>query len=197
MARTGLMAAGIALSAVLVLAASCDRAPDCKASPNSPGCAPASAVKTIVPPQPEAVTKAAAMPTPRPDPGAGKPGREIRSARRIRYARQGKSLARTAPSYRYDDSRPTSDPVNEAGRGQSQGASCDEACRYSVWRKDYDAWYRAYGERYAGYPPAPPRFAGNRDFPGAIPGEARAWSERDRLDPWHGYDGHDGPQNGY
>jgi hypothetical protein len=25
----------------------------------------------------------------------------------------------------------------------------------------------------------------------------QAQSERDRLDPWHGYDGHDGPQNGY
>lgn len=195
MARTGLIAAGVALSAVLVLAASCDRAPDCKASPNSPGCAPASAMKTIAPPKPETVAKAAAVPTPRPDPAAG--ARKTQSARATRHARHGGSLARHVPSYRYDDSRPLSGPVYETGRGQPQDMGCDEACRYRAWRKDYDAWYRTYGGRYAEYPPAPPPLAGNRDVPRTGVGEVRAWSERDRLDPWHGYDGHDGPQNGY
>ena len=163
MARTGLIAAGFALSAVLVLAASCDRVPDCKASPNSPGCAPASAVKTIAPPKPEAVAKAAAMPTPRPDPLAG--AHKIRSVRTARLLQHGGSLARNAPSYRYDDGRPMSGPVYEAGRGQPQDMGCDEACRYRAWRKDYDAWYRTYGGRYAEYPPAPPPLTGDRDLP--------------------------------
>jgi hypothetical protein len=83
------------------------------------------------------------------------------------------------------------------------GHDCDEACRYRAWLQDYSAWYWAYGRHYAEYPPvplapdAPPSSAGNRDWPRTGLGEDRFWSERDRLDPWHGYDGHDGPQNGY
>ncbi len=90
-----------------------------------------------------------------------------------------------------------SGPVYEAG------AACDEACRYRAWFRDYNAWYQAYGRRYAEYPPAPraldapPSSAGARDWPRTAYGPDEAQSERDRLDPWHGYDDHDGPQNGY
>jgi hypothetical protein len=98
-----------------------------------------------------------------------------------------------------------SGPVYEARRGWAGDDNCEEACRYRAWFQDYNAWYQAYGRRTAEYPPAPrvpdapPASAGNRDLPRTAyrPGEAFARSERDRLDPWHGYDGHDGPQNGY
>lgn len=183
MARKGLITAGFALSAVLVLAASCD-APPPRAS------------KTIAPPRADIVTKmAVVVPKPRPEPAAG--ARKTLSAWPARHARHGASLARNFPSYRYDDNRPISGPVYEAGRGRPPETGCDEACRYRAWMSDYDAWYRTYGQRHAEYPPAPPPFAGNRDWPQTGLGEARAWSERDRLDPWHGYDGHEGPQNGY
>lgn len=185
MARTGLITAGFALSAVLALAASCDAAPP-------------RASKTMVPPKAEMVTQAAVVvPKPRPDPAAG--AHKTQSARTARYARHGGSLARNSRTYRYADSRPMSGPVYEAGRGQPPGTGCDEACRYRAWLKDYDAWYLAYGGRYAEYPPPPPSSAGNRDWPRTAyrPDQPDAWSARDRLDPWHGYDGHDGPQNGY
>lgn len=183
MARTGSITAGFALSAVLVLAASCDAAPP-------------RASKAIAPPKADIVTKmAVVVPKPRPEPAAS--AGKTQSARPARRTRHGGSLVRNSPPYRYDDSRPMGGPVYEAGRGPQPGMGCDEACRYRAWLKDYDAWYRTYGQHYAEYPPAPPPLAFNRDRPRTGLGEARAWSERDRLDPWHGYDGHDGPQNGY
>ena len=88
-----------------------------------------------------------------------------------------------------------SGPLHDAERG------CDEACRYRAWFQDYNAWYQAYGRRYAEYPPplpeAPRPPAQGRDRALADFDQARIWSDHDRLDPWHGYDGHDGPQNGY
>lgn len=190
MARTGLINAGFALSAALMLVASCDQPPDCKTSPG--GCASASAVKTIAPSKPETIADTPIVPTPRPEPASG--GRKIQSAR---HARHGGSLTRNSPSYRYDNSRSISGSAHDAYSGQMSGTGCDEACRYRAWLEDYDAWYRTYGQRYAEYPPAPS--ASNRDWPRTAyrSGEARTRSEWDRLDPWHGYDGHDGPQNGY
>ena len=118
MARTGWITAGFALSAVLVLAASCDAVPP-KAS------------KTIAPPKAEIVTQTAvAVPKPRPDPAAG--ARKTQPTRTARHIRHGGSLARNSRTYRYSDSRPMSGPVYEAGRGQPPGTGCDEACRYRV-----------------------------------------------------------------
>ena len=215
MARTGLMTAGIALSTVLLLAASCDAAPP-------------RAAKAIAPPKPEVTAKTAMAPEPKsepqvvpaesppepsppPEPAAGNPPPRKAAVRTARHARQG--VAQNSHSYRYGTQpqlrsrrlqeraeRPMSGPVLA-----DRGSDCDEACRYRAWFRDYNAWYQAYGRRYAEYPPLPPSpdipppSSGNRDWPRTAfrPDDARAWSERDRLDPWHGYDGHDGPQNGY
>lgn len=214
MARTGLvMRAGFALSAVLMLAAACDAPPP-------------RAAKTIAPPKAEAIAKAAAapkpesepqivvaQPSPRPEPAPGAP-----SVRKPSSGRHGGIVAQNSRVYRYGGQpalpssrphdhtrydhaeRPMSGLVHEADRGRMGGGDCDEACRDRAWFRDYNAWYQTYGRRYAEYPPpdAPPS-AGHRDGPRTAyrPADARTWSERDRLDPWHGYDGHDGPQNGY
>ena len=213
MAGTGSMTAGFVLSAVLVLVASCDAAPP-------------RAAKAIAPPKPEIAAKAAApqpksepqivAPQPSPRPDANTPARKTQPVRAARHTRHG-SVAQNSRPYRYDGQpelrsrwsqnaeRPMNGPVHEADRrpGRPADTGCDEACRYRAWLRDYDAWYRAYGQRYAEYPPAPlapdAPSAGHRDWPRTAyrPDEARARSERDRLDPWHGYDGHDGPQNGY
>ena len=202
MARTGLMTAGFALSAILVLAASCDVTPP-------------RAVKAIAPPKPETTSKAAmapkpesepqtvaAQPSPRPQPAPDMPSaRQPQSVRTAHHTRHGGSLAHNSPLYRYDNNRPMSGPIYDPGRSTSHG--CDEACRYRAWFRDYSAWYQAYGRYYPEAPPrtskAPAPSAGDRDQPRTAyqPGEIRVWSERDRLDPWHGYDGRDGPQNGY
>lgn len=206
--RTGLVTAGFALSAVLALA-SCDAAPP-------------RAAKVIAPPKPETTTKTAtapkpesepqvvtAQPSPRPEPAPAEP-----SPRKTQAARHEGGVAQNSRAYRYGAQpalhsrwqhdhaeRPKSGPVYEADRGRMGGGDCDEACRYRAWFQDYSAWYQAYGRRYAEYPPPAPDApsAGNRDWPRTAygPGDARAWSERERLDPWHGYNGHDGPQNGY
>lgn len=193
MTGKGLATTGFALSAVLVLAASCDAAPP-------------RASKAIAPPKPETtITSAMApkpgsepqtvapRPSPRPEPAPGKP--PARKPQPARTASHGGSTAQNSRAYRYGNQPGLTD------RGQLRGEDCGEACRYRAWFRDYNAWYQAYGRRTAAYPPAPPDAppgsAGNRDWPRAGYEEARIRSERDRLDPWHGYDGHDGPQNGY
>jgi hypothetical protein len=227
-ARTGLVTAGFVLSAVLMLAASCEAAPDCRTSPGSPGCPSPRAVKTIAPLKPGTPPKSAAAPKPkpepravpteaRPQPAANKPPQgKIHPARTARNTRRGGGMAQNSRSYRYGgqpalwsrwpydhNDRPASGPVYEAERGPSPSTNCDEACRYRAWFQDYDAWYQRYGRAYAEYPPAPGALdvpapsAGDRNGPLTRPAEAYIRSERDRLDPWHGYDGHDGPQNGY
>jgi len=214
-AGTGFITAGFVLSALLVLA-SCDAPPP-------------RAAKAIAPPKPEITAKTATVPepksepqivasrpqpSPRPEP-TGKPSpREIPSVQPARHVRHG-GVAQNSRSYRYGGQaelrpfwphdraeRPMNGPVTA---DREPGAGCDEACRYRAWFRDYNAWYQAYGHRYAEYPPAPlgpgspAPSAGYPDRPRTAyqPSEARAQSERDRLDPWHGYDGHDGPQNGY
>lgn len=229
MVRTALTIAGFALSAVLVLAASCEAAPDCRTSPGNPGCPSPRAVKSINPPKPEPVPRPAAKPQPKAEPRilqaeshpqpapkrvTQKPQHKHQLARATRRSPQRSGMAQNSRAYRYDsqpalrshwphdrDSRPPSGPVYEAGAGYG----CDEACRYRAWFQEYNAWYQAYGRRYAEYPNSsgaagtPPSAGDNGARPPNMPrrDEARIRGERDRLDPWHGYDGHDGPQNGY
>ena len=101
--------------------------------------------------------------------------------------------------------RPESGPVYPAPPAAAASA-CDEACQYRDWLNRYAAWYRDFGRYYYGAlprPAAPARpmppavYGENRPAPGA-PAQAygRAESERDRLDPWHGYNSHS-PDNGY
>ena len=81
---------------------------------------------------------------------------------------------------------------------------CDETCQYRDWLNRYAAWYRDFGYYY-GEPSRPPVPAGPTPPPvygqNRAAGPAQAYqpsqSERDRLDPWHGYNPYDGPGNGY
>lgn len=100
-----------------------------------------------------------------------------------------------------DEYRPPSGPVYESGPAAAGPATgCDQDCQYRDWLVRYSAWYDRYGRTYGAtqYPPA------NRAYGSAGPGAPNAAyygrpdrGERDRLDPWHGYDPHDGPANGY
>jgi hypothetical protein len=88
------------------------------------------------------------------------------------------------------------------------GFGCGDACRYREWLEQYRAWYDRYGRDYGvgrGTPPA--ASAAAPDEPAHEGGNSRPLhrqsgmradaSERDRLDPWHGYDSRDGLENGY
>ena len=122
--------------------------------------------------------------------------------------------ARPTPAARYTEERPRSGPVYEsppyamsspAPRTTAPLApACDEACQYRDWLNRYAAWYRDFGRYYGSPPPAVP--------PGPMPPRAYSeippapvppppvyrfdQSERDRLDPWHGYNPQS-PDNGY
>jgi hypothetical protein len=100
--------------------------------------------------------------------------------------------------------RPRSGPVYPAA---AAATGCDEACQYRDWLNRYAAWYRDFGRYYYGASPrpaAPARpmpppavYGENRPAPIApVPSYGRAESERDRLDPWHGYNSRS-PDNGY
>ncbi|MEO6992004.1 MAG: hypothetical protein ABI273_00115 [Lacunisphaera sp.] len=145
---------------------------------------------------------------------AGKSPWNALSARRTARPHR-RSLAQNPRPYRYDG-QPEAPipsprapiwgsgcPVYEADRGPTtlSGYGCDEVCRYRVWFRQYNDWYQTYGRHYAPY-------AQDGQNPGAAPtyGEkpsqrayrdSRGRGERDRLDPWHGYNSDDGPQNGY
>jgi hypothetical protein len=146
---------------------------------------------------------------------ASKPAQGNRLVRQAaRPSRYHGGLAQGSNAYRYDSqpalrmhgpgAKPPSGPVYEADRRPTPlpGYGCDEACRYRAWFQQYNAWYQAYGRRYAARPdmpetpmvPAIPPFGARDDHRS---GQARNQSERDRLDPWHGYNSNDGPQNGY
>ena len=105
----------------------------------------------------------------------------------------------------FDEERPLSGPLY----GTSPGApanGCDEACQYRDWLNRYAAWYRDFGRYYYGLPPRPagPSRPGPPPYQGEIPAAPVTpvqsyrfdQSERDRLDPWHGYNSHS-PDNGY
>lgn len=102
--------------------------------------------------------------------------------------------------------RPESGPLYPAPPAATV-PGCDETCQYRDWLNRYAAWYRDFGRYYYGAPPRPaatarpmppPAIYGeNRPAPGApVQAYGRAESERDRLDPWHGYNSHS-PDNGY
>jgi hypothetical protein len=103
----------------------------------------------------------------------------------------------------YDDRRSHPGRLDDTVSGPAaDGHGCGDACRYREWFERYAAWYDRYdrtvgtedrpsaGSPSAAVPfqPAPGRFYRNT---GPDPGE------RGRLDPWHGYDGRDGLENGY
>lgn len=109
--------------------------------------------------------------------------------------------------YRIPEARPHSGLVYDTPAGVPSSPApaygCDEACQYRDWLNRYAAWYRDFGRYYYGAPerpmapghPAPPMTYGeNRAAP--PPAYRPDQSERDRLDPWHGYNPHS-PSNGY
>jgi hypothetical protein len=108
-------------------------------------------------------------------------------------------------SFEYPEERPHSGPVYGTTPGPAPLVpGCDEACQYRDWLNRYAAWYRDFGRYYYGptapLRPAPPPQASrpeNRPAP-VLPVQSYRFdrSERDRLDPWHGYNSHT-PDNGY
>ena len=88
-------------------------------------------------------------------------------------------------------------------------SGCDEACQYRDWLNRYAAWYRDFGRYYYGAPPGtaavprrpvPPPASYSENRPAPLSPAQRIGpdqTERDRLDPWHGYNPHDGLGNGY
>ena len=81
--------------------------------------------------------------------------------------------------------------------------ACDEVCQYRDWLNRYAAWYRDFGRYYygagalAGRPGAPPASLGSNNPPALAAPMQSDQSERDRMDPWHGYNRHNGLGNGY
>ena len=120
---------------------------------------------------------------------------------RIRHSQIVEERPRSGPVY---DTPPH---VAELVPPMSRG--CDDVCEYRDWLNRYAAWYRDFGAYYYGNrpttggasvprPPQQPVYSGNIPPPPASRGTFRLdQSPLDRLDPWHGYNGHDGLQNGY
>jgi hypothetical protein len=87
------------------------------------------------------------------------------------------------------------------------GPICDADCRYRDqqyrdWLVRYSAWYDRYGRTYrASQNPPANRSSGPVNSVGPNTAYYRGFrpdqSERDRLDPWHGYNPHDGLGTGY
>jgi hypothetical protein len=114
--------------------------------------------------------------------------------------------ARRSFGYRIPEERPHSGPVYDTPAGippsPAPANSCDEACQYRDWLNRYAAWYRDFGRYYYDapgrlvtprHPAAPMTYSESRPPPPAYRPDQ---SERDRLDPWHGYNPHS-PSNGY
>jgi hypothetical protein len=200
MAKITVLAAGLLLS--LALAGPGQAAPDARpgiAAKTAPDAAANAEPKPR--PEPQAVRPAAApgkQAAAKKPPPPRHPPRPIarRSAphRALARARRESRQARMDYDERRDrEYRPHSGPVYDSAPG-----GCDEACRYSQWFERYAAWYDRYGRSFS----APNR--GSAGAPANIqarPAPNRIYrpdqSERDRLDPWHGYNGRDGLGNGY
>jgi hypothetical protein len=185
-------------------------------APPKPDPAAKPASKPTPRPEPRVVPASSAAKTVPPKPtnqAAGEPPQPPLSARRTARPHR-RSLAQNPRPYRYDrqpearlpSPRPPtwrpSRPVYEADRGPATlpGYGCDEVCRYRIWFQQYNDWYRAYGR---GDDAPYPHDQQNPDAISAHGGKPSQYayrggqSERDRLDPWHGYNPDDGPQNGY
>lgn len=94
-------------------------------------------------------------------------------------------------------------PQAQAGRD-----GCGDSCQYREWLDQYRAWYDRYGRDYgrgrdlppvaSAIDPGKPAHEDGSSRPPARQSGMRADAgERNRLDPWHGYDFRDGPENGY
>ena len=159
-------------------------------------------------PEPQAVRRPA-TPAPAKQAAAKKPLTRHPPRHSARRSAPHRVLAQTRRESRqarmdYDERRgreyrpPHSGPVYESQPVVAGGNGCDEACRYHEWFERYAAWYDHYGRSFN----APTR--GSAGAPANIqagPAPNRVYrpdqSERDRLDPWHGYNGRDGLGNGY
>lgn len=221
LAKLIVLAAGILLSSALGLAGCGQAAPDCKTSSSDPACA--KVVKPIAAAKASAAAPAAVQPKPRPEPrvigrSASPAANKQASARKSRQHPPMRRTARHFPPHRtyaqarwsdrreshrdwnaYDqrrdgrEYRPPSGPVYESAPGPVAGG-CDHACQYRAWFERYSAWYDRYGRTYNSAPRRNMREAARSPYG---TGQRLDQSERDRLDPWHGYNSSDGPENGY
>jgi hypothetical protein len=222
LARLAIRTAGFLLSSALVLsAAACGRpaAPYCKASSGSSACSAAKNAQPRILPNPPAVAKSQA-PTriagQAPAPSQPKPSQTARRAvRHGAYPKASQGYYRQSGQEAYDDwritrreePRPPSGPLYESWLGGADTGGCDQACRYHDWFQRYGDWYNRYSRNYrsgragAADAPADPSngpaysYNGPTDYRGN--GRPLNQSERDRMDPWHGYNSHDGLENGY
>ncbi len=99
--------------------------------------------------------------------------------------------------------RPPSGPIYHSGTG---AMDCDYDCQYRNWMDRYRAWYDRYGRSYGADRDGVGGPTNHQDatatnqagrYPGVRGRSLPDQSERDRLDPWHGYNSRDGLENGY
>lgn len=215
-------AAGLILSSALVLSATaCSRqaAPDCKAANGNAACPSPKTAKPHILPNPPPVANSQAPSRaagPALAPSLPKPYQLAHRAVRHRayaetlqgYDQESRQMREADNDWRAiprQEQRPPSGPVYESGPGGAMAGGCDEACRYHDWFRRYSDWYSSYGWYYrpgrAGVdapanPPYGPAYSDNSptNYRGiSLPNQ----SERDRMDPWHGYNSRDGLENGY
>jgi hypothetical protein len=190
-------------------------APDCKTSPNNPACAASKAAKSSAEPrprpEPEVVRRPQAAHT---QAAAKKPRQHPEPRQTARHPAPHRAYARSSRDYRLEsrrdrhgrEYRAPSGPVYGSAPGAVAGGyGCDEACQYRAWFEHYSAWYDRYGRTYNVAPRDGMRAARQPsygpdyryDSRTGRTGQSPDQSERDRLDPWHGYNSRDGLENGY
>jgi hypothetical protein len=227
LARMTIPAAGLLLSSALLLSAvaSVRAASDCKAAQRNGACPTPKDTQPHILPNPAPVAKPRPPPPAvghLANPAAPKQANNKPSQPqpKTRHGVRHRAYAEAAHGYRhasrqewgaYDswwaiphqEQRPPSGPIYESGPA---AGGCDEACRYDDWFRRYNDWY----DRYGGYYRSGQGSAMNV-HPNSSHGPARGdtgladnyrgrpldQSERDRMDPWHGYNSRDGIENGY
>jgi hypothetical protein len=167
---------------------------------------------TVKPKPRPATPQIAVKPAAKPAPGLAAAITKPKSSKQAQSQRRHRRIFASAPhrapamrearhQFENPEERPHSGPVYDTPPGTT---GCDEACQYRDWLNRYAAWYRDFGRYYyaPGEPsrPAPPPYptqGDNRPTPVTpVQGYRFDQSERDRLDPWHGYNSHT-PDNGY
>jgi hypothetical protein len=218
-----LLLSALALSA----ATSAQAASDCKTSRTAVACPSPKDAKPHILPNPPPVAKSPpaqaathpASPT-APKQANDRPSQPQPKSRLTRHTVRHRTYAGGPSGYHYEsrqewetddgwwtatrqEQRPRSGPIYESGPAPG---GCEEACQYNDWFRRYRDWYDHYGRDYQpgrgsamNVPPNPSYRPAPSDIgpAGNYRGRPLDRSERDRMDPWHGYNAHDGLENGY
>lgn len=221
------LSSALALAAPGKAAPDCKTSTDASACPTPKAAKPDIGAKASPPakpgagpkprPEPEIVRRAA-PPDKNKQAAAKKSQQNLAAHQTARHSAPDRTYAQAWRGYRREsrqDWQPYSDgrdhgslgyrpgPVYDAAPGAMAGGyGCDYACQYRAWFERYSAWYDRYGRTYD----AQPRGGANYPArPGPAPGDNAPLaglyrpdqSAHNRLDPWHGYNGRDGLENGY